>query len=116
MIDVSDPDGGARPHQRAYDFLKHLTGVSLISLGGITGLLGGQGPEVPKAKLIMLMSCIGLAGAVALFTSARIVGTIDLDEGKPISTASVRRATQVAVWSLAVGLGAAIQTFLTLLT
>ncbi len=115
MIDDGDHDGTDRRHQRAYDFLKHLTGVSLISLGGITGLLGGQGPEVPKAKLIMLMSCIGLAGAVSLFTSARIVGTIDLGESKPISTAAVRRATQVAVWSLSMGLGAAIQTFATLL-
>ncbi len=59
-----DPEGSARPHQRACDSLKHLTGVSLISLDGITGLLGGQGPEVSKARLIMLMSCIGLAGAV----------------------------------------------------
>lgn len=115
MIDEGDPENTDRLHQRAYDFFKHLTGVSLISLGGITGLLGGQGPEVPKAKLIMLMICIGLAGAVSLFTSARIVGTIDLGEGKRISTESVRRAMQVAVWSLALGLGAAVQTFVTVL-
>jgi hypothetical protein len=115
MIDHDEPGSADKLHQRAYDFFKHLTGVSLISLGGITGLLGEQGPEVPKAKLIMLMTCIGLAGAVSLFTAASIVGTVDLGERSPISTKSVRRAVQVAVWSLAVGLGAAIQTFAVLL-
>jgi hypothetical protein len=101
-------------YRRAYDFFKHLTGVSLVSLGGIMGLLGGQGPEVPKFKLIILMICIGLSGAVSLFTAATIVTASDT-EGRPISSRSVRLSLSVAVWLLALGLGAAIQTFSTLL-
>ncbi|MBK9471878.1 MAG: hypothetical protein IPO18_06295 [bacterium] len=102
-------------HHRAYDFFKHLTGVSLVSLGGIMGLLGGQGPEVPKVKLIMLLACIGLSGAVSLFTAATMVSSSDPDKGKQMSSRSVHLSLGVAVWSLCLGLGAAIQTFSTLL-
>jgi hypothetical protein len=102
-------------YRRAYDFFKHLTGVSLVSLGGIMGLLGGQGPEVPKSKLIMLMICVGLSGAISLFTAATIVSASDPDKGKQISPRSVRLSLGVAVWSLCLGLGAAIQTFSKLL-
>ncbi len=115
MIDSADADHPDTLHQRAYDFFKHLTGVSLVSLGGIMGLLGGQGPEVPKSKLIVLMCFIGVSGAVSLFTAATIVTTSDLGEGKRISTRAVRLSMSVAVWSLTLGLGAAIQTFSTVL-
>lgn len=115
MIDDAEADEPATSHQRAYDFFKHLTGISLVSLGGIMGLLGGQGPEVPKVKLVILMGFVGLAGAVSLFTAATIVTNGDLGEGKPLSTRSVRLALRIAVWSLSLGLGAAIQTFAKLL-
>ncbi len=115
MTEAAKSDNSATAHQRAYDFLKHLTGVSLVSLGGIMGLLGGQGPQVPKAKLIVMMGFVGLAGAVSLFTAATIVTNGDLGDGKRVSARAVRLSLGIAVWSLSFGLGAAIQTFAALL-
>ncbi len=115
MVEDEQAESLDNPYPRAYDFFKHLTGVSLISLGGIIGLLGGQGPDVPKAKLIVLMGFIGVSGAVSLFTAATIVSASDLGDRKQVSTKSVRLSMGIAVWSLALGLGAAIQAFATVL-
>jgi len=73
---MEDSEAGHRaaPHDRAYDFFKHLTGVSL-------------------------------------FTAASIVTAGDKGEGKQVSDRAVRISMGIAVWSLSVGLGAAIQTF-----
>jgi hypothetical protein len=55
------------------------------------------------------------SGAISLFTAATIVSASDPDKGKQISPRSVRLSLGVAVWSLCLGLGAAIQTFSKLL-
>ena len=60
---------------RAYDFLKHLTTLSLISIGGILGLLQNESVAISDESVLISLGSIGLAGLTALMTNGTLVGT-----------------------------------------
>lgn len=99
------------PFARAYDYFKHLTGVSLISIGGVFALLDGAGAKFDARRVIIVLAAIGLAGVISLL----MAGALASIEVKPVPHAKtvrqVRYSLVAATFFLAAGLGAFIQTF-----
>ena len=58
---------------RAYDFLKHVTTLSLISIGGIFGLLQNDRVTISESSVMLSIGMIGGAAFVALTMNANIV-------------------------------------------
>ena len=112
MTDENEPvPGNAElPFARAYDYFKHMTGVSLISIGGVFALIGGP-TKIGRAKLLIILAAIGLTGVISLY-QASALGTL---ESKPVPHAKlakqVRYSQFAAMLFLMVGLGAFIQSF-----
>lgn len=57
-----------------YDFLKHMSGLSLVAMGGMLGLVQGVG-IAPTPSLLRGVAIIGLAGFMALAFMAGITAT-----------------------------------------
>jgi hypothetical protein len=66
IIEPSDPLA------RVYDYFKHLTTVSLIAIGGIFGLLQGNGPKLKPAATIVVLGVIALAAGISMMTTSAI--------------------------------------------
>lgn len=72
MIDDDHPPADDAPYARIYDYFKHLTTVSLVSIGGVLGLLQGQGPAIKPLALILVISLLAAAGFLAMVMLAAI--------------------------------------------
>lgn len=57
-----------------YDFLKHLSGLSLIAMGGMLGLAQGMG-EKPSAGMLIAVGVVGLSGFLSLTFMAGVAAT-----------------------------------------
>lgn len=101
----------AAPFARAYDFFKHLTGVALVSIGGVFAFLDGEGPKLDMRRMIIVLACLGIAGATSLLMASALA----TQEVKPMPrdkmVRNVRYGLVAATFFLAAGLGAFIQTF-----
>lgn len=112
MIDDDGLDVHGEPaFARSYDFFKHMTGVSLVSLGGVFAFIDGSGLQFNRRTLIVVLVLIGVAG-VTSFLMAAGLATLEV---KPEPHATVARRIRIAQGilgtSLSVGLGAFIYNF-----
>jgi hypothetical protein len=62
---------------RVYDYFKHLTTVSLITIGGIFGLIQGDGPKLKPVLALLILGVIGLAGGISMLCTS-VVTAIEL--------------------------------------
>jgi len=103
--------GGELPFARAYDFFKHMTGISLVSIGGVFAFIDGSAIKVEKAKLIIVLGAICAAGVMSLFQASKLAAL----ESKPVPHAKlviqVKFGQYAVTGLLMVGLGAFVQTF-----
>jgi hypothetical protein len=99
------------PFARSYDFFKHMTGISLVSLGGVFAFADGEGVEFERRQLIVVLVFIGLAGVTSLLMASSLAG----QEVKPEEDSQVARRIRIAqlvvAFSLSGGLGAFIYNF-----
>ena len=99
------------PFARSYDFFKHMTGVALVSIGGVFAFLDGEGPKLDTRRMIIVLACLGIAGATSLLMASALA----THEIKPVPRDKmahrVRLGLVAATFFLAAGLGAFIQTF-----
>ncbi len=113
MIDEDDDPGAdeSLPFARSYDYFKHTTGVSLISLGGVFAFADSKGAAFEAKQLVIVLTFIGLPGVISLM----MVSVLAALEVKPEPQAKVARwirYSQFAVsFLLAVGLGSFIFNF-----
>ncbi|UVI39146.1 hypothetical protein [Qipengyuania spongiae] len=80
------------PFGRSYDFFKHTTGISLVSLGGVFAFADGQETEFDPPQLIVVLTFIGLAGVTSLLMASHLASI----EVKPHPRAKVARAIRIA--------------------
>lgn len=111
MIDEDEPGRGAElPFARAYDYFKHMTGVSLISIGGVFALIDGP-TKIERVKLLAILAAIGLTGVISLYQASALASL----ESKPVPRARLAKQVQysqlAAMIFLMVGLGAFVQSF-----
>ncbi|MDP5280787.1 hypothetical protein Q9Q95_17815 [Sphingomonas sp. DG1-23] len=99
------------PFGRAYDYFKHLTGISLVSIGGVFAFMDGTGATFDPRRVIIVLAAIGVAGVISLLMAGALV-TIEV---KTIVYAKLARQVRYglisATFFLAIGLGSFIQTF-----
>jgi hypothetical protein len=110
--DESAPEReGELPFGRAYDYFKHLTGISLVSIGGVFALMDGTGTTLDPRRVIILLAALGVSGVISLL----MAGALASIEVKPVVYAKMARQVRygliAATFFLAIGLGSFIQTF-----
>lgn len=101
----------ADPLARVYDYFKHLGTVALISIGGVFGLLQGDGPKLSTKATIVTIAVLGASGALSLFCASYIT-TLEL-QGRVTPTVfkSLVIAQRVTTCLLMFGLGIFIGAF-----
>ena len=57
-----------------YDFLKHMSTLALVAMGGMLGLAQGVGEPV-SLKILLSVAIVGGAGVLALVFMAGVAGT-----------------------------------------
>lgn len=108
QIDVY-ANGAAFP--RSYDFFKHMTGVALISLGGVFALMQTMSEAGDRRRGIAALAAICLSGAISL-TMASALATLEVKPARLEKIAKQIRFGLIASSTLlGFGLGAVIQTF-----
>ncbi|WP_326523436.1 hypothetical protein [Sphingomonas sp.] len=97
---------------RAYDWFKHMTGIALISIGGVFAFLDGDGVKLDPKRAVIVIAFLGLSGVTSLLMSSSLAGleTKPVEQGKLARRVKIGQAT--VTMSLSIGLGAFIQTFL----
>jgi methylmalonyl-CoA mutase len=111
MIEEGQVPARELPFARSYDFFKHMAGISLLSLGGVFAFADGEGAEIERRQLIVVLVFIGLAGVTSLLMASSLAG----QEVRPEEDAQVARRIRIAqivvAFSLSGGLGAFIYNF-----
>ena len=112
---IDDADAGARsgdaPFARTYDFYKHMTGIALISIGGVFAFLTGDGPRLDMRRVVVVLVALGVSGVTSLLLAAYLTGLEVNAVARATVVRRIRLGGLVAVLSLAIGLGSFIQTF-----
>jgi hypothetical protein len=105
MIEEDDEPTEGTPFARSYDSFKHMTGVSLLSLGGVFAFADGGGMQFERKQLVVVLGFI----LIATVTSVLMAGQLAALEVKPEPRDTVARRIRVASliigMSLAGGLG-----------
>ncbi len=69
MIETGDEiveQSAGRPELLLYDYFKHMTTLSLVTLGGILSISQTAGVVIPLTRLLPSLGFISLAGTLAL--------------------------------------------------
>lgn len=51
---------------RFYDFFKHMTGVALVSIGGVLSLSSGTNILINSTTLFLIITSLGISGLIAV--------------------------------------------------
>jgi hypothetical protein len=111
MIDEDEAAHGEAPFARSYDFFKHMTGIALVSLGGVFAFADGGGTRFEHRQLIVILSFIGLAGVTSLLMAAHLAGIEVKPEPREKVARTIRLAQGAASLLLSGGLGAFLYNF-----
>jgi hypothetical protein len=94
------------PFQRSYDFFKYMSGLALVSLGGVFAFADGSGVEFEKRQLIVVLTFIGVAGLTSLLMASSLATLEIKPEADAVVARRIRIAQLVVSFSLSGGLGA----------
>ena len=111
MIDEGETPAGEAPFARSYDFFKHMTGIALVSLGGVFAFADGQGARFEHKQLIVVLSFIGLAGVTSLLMAAHLAAIEVTPAPREKVARSIRLAQGAVSLLLSGGLGAFLYNF-----
>jgi hypothetical protein len=93
-------------YSRVYDYFKHLTTVSLISIGGVLGLLTGNVDGISAQVVIPVIVMLGIAGFLSIMTMCGISAMVMLRRPHEAKTAKQLLVLQyAATFFLIIGLG-----------
>ena len=96
-----------------YDWFKHLTSLSLLTLGGVLGLVqGASGAPIKTSLLIIVLVFVVTSGVLSFGGAAQVVKA--RTEGTPLPS-SLRRTQGIAGLSLSGAVGAFIYIFVSTL-
>lgn len=109
--------GDADPTGHIFDFFKHLMTLSLVSIGGVFGLISGKnGAAITTPMIILIVGLLGLTGVFGL-TGMTTITTAELKR-QSIDADLLKRLLQyqhVATGLLSIGVGAFLFAFLKVL-
>jgi len=96
------------PRDVHYDFLKWLTTLALVSIGGVFSLLSQADFKLPPRDLLVILGALALAALAGLSGAALQIGS---KSGKPWLVGRSRRHIEVAMLALGIGAGWFVATF-----
>ena len=108
MMEDDQPPGSGR-EAMLYDWFKHLTTLSLITLGGVLSLTQSADADVKTSSLIIIVLFVAGAGVVAFTAAEQLIRAVSAGEPVP---AAVRRLQAVAPALLGMGVGAFLYAFI----
>jgi hypothetical protein len=94
-----------------YDFLKHMSTLSIVAVGGMLGLAQGVGAKM-SAEILASVAIVGLCGFVSLVFMAGVAGTQILQRVHKSSNVFAFGIVMTTVMMFSIGLGAFIAGFL----
>ncbi|WP_294299523.1 hypothetical protein [uncultured Sphingomonas sp.] len=113
MIEDDGDLTGEAPFPRSYDFFKHMTGIALVSIGGVFAFLDGNGARMERRQVISVLIFLGLSGVTSLLMATTLAGV----EVKPTDRAklakSIRYGQFAVTFLLSIGLGNFVPAFVT---
>lgn len=111
MIDEDESEDAALPFSRAYDFFKHMTGITLVSIGGVFALTDNSTARLDTKSVVAVLAALGLSGVTCLL----MTNTLATLEVKPEPVEKTARVVRIGLFTatffLAVGLGAFVPSF-----
>ena len=94
-----------------YDFLKHMSTLAIVAVGGMLGLAQGLGAKLSGA-ILLAVSIVGLSGVLSLVFMAGVAGTQILQRVHKSSNIFAFGIVMTVVMMFSLGLGAFIAGFL----
>src|SRR5689334_9079668 len=94
-----------------YDFLKHMSTLSIVAVGGMLGLAQGVGAKL-SFEILLSVAIVGLCGFVSLVFMAGVAGTQILQRVHKSSNSFAFGIVMTVVMMFSIGLGAFIAGFL----
>lgn len=113
MIDDDEAADGGLPFARAYDFFKHMTGITLISIGGVFALMDNSAARLDSRSVVTVLAALGLSGVTCLLMTNALVTLEVKPEPHDKMARKVRVGLIMATFFLAVGLGSFVPSFTT---
>jgi hypothetical protein len=93
-----------------YDWFKHLTSLSLLTIGGVLSLTqGAEGAGIKKALLVIVLVFVGICGLLSFSCAGEVVRA---RADGTVLPRYVQHLRAVASMSLAIGVGAFTYIFL----
>lgn len=109
MSDEEEPIGDGYVEPQVYDFLKHISTLSLISIGGILGLIRDEVVDVSRTVTLVALGCIAFSALLALNTNSVIAGASS--SGKMPDRTQLKVVRTVAVIGYLFGVGVFVGAF-----
>ncbi|ODP36223.1 hypothetical protein [Sphingomonas turrisvirgatae] len=111
MIEDDDGDRGEAPFARSYDFFKHMTGITLISIGGVFALMDNSAAKLDTKSVVVVLAALGMSGVTCLLMTNALVTLEVKPEPHDKMARKVRVGLVMATFFLAVGLGSFVPSF-----
>lgn len=111
MIDESETNEAAVPFGRAYDFFKHMMGITLISIGGVFALMDNSTAKLDTKSVVIVLAALGLAAVTCLLMTNALVTLEVKPEPHDKMARKVRIGLVMSTFFLAVGLGSFVPSF-----
>ena len=92
-----------------YDFLKHMSTLAIVAVGGMLGL--AQGVGAMSSRIVLSVAIVGLCGFVSLVFMAGVAGTQILQRVHKSSNAFAFAIVMIVVAMFSMGLGVFIAGF-----
>ncbi|KQN25687.1 hypothetical protein ASE86_05620 [Sphingomonas sp. Leaf33] len=105
MIDDDGGDGDGLPFARSYDSFKHMTGIALLSLGGVFAFADGGGMQFERRQLVVILGCILMAALTSMIMAGQLAALEVKPEPREIVARRIRIASIIVGGSLSIGLG-----------
>src|SRR5215212_7121085 len=94
-----------------YDFLKHMSTLSIVAVGGMLGLAQGVGAKM-SSQILLSVAIVGMCGFVSLVFMAGVAGTQILQRVHKSSNRFAFGIVMAVVMMFSIGLGAFISGFI----
>jgi len=106
MIEEDGAEPGEAPFARSYDSFKHMTGVSLLSLGGVFAFAdGGGGMVFERKQLVVVLGAFLVSTVTSVLLAGQLAALEVKAEPREVVARRIRTASAIVGMSLAVGLG-----------
>ena len=109
--EAAPTEGDGLPFARPYDYFKHLTGVALLSIGGVLAFMDSGPIKFEAAQGTIILAALGMAGVISLLMAGALASLEVRPVPHPKMSGRVRANLVAATFFLAVGLGAFVSNF-----